>query len=460
MSKGERHGASFRDPSGFVFSHGGVIYRQVNQCYKEDYDRLFDSGLYADLTSGGLLLEHEETDLPAPEPGTAYKVVKPTRIPFVSYPYEWPFSALKNAALATLAIQQKDLEHEMVLKDASAYNIQFVGAHPILIDTLSFAAYREGEPWAAYRQFCQHFLGPLLLMCKCDVRYGLLSRLFIDGLPLDLVSKSLPRRTWLNFGIAVHTHLHARSQKRHGAGPGKNASRPTLTRRGMLGLIDSLQALVRKLSWTPRDSEWSNYYDATNYSAESMDDKRRQVDVFIDKIQPKMVWDLGANTGVFSRIAAEKGIETIAFDVDPAAVEKNYLACRKDGTTKMLPLVADLTNASPAIGWQNRERQSLIERGPADLVLALALVHHLAISNNVPLPMVAEFFRSVGHALIVEFVPKTDSQLARLLATRQDIFPGYTQQAFEKAFEEFFTIQESKPLLDSGRILYLMTRKG
>ena len=206
------HPASFRDPGGFLFVEGGVLYRQVNSVYKDDYDLLLRSGLYKTLTDAGLLVSHEEVSTDPPDPRIAYKIIRPEPIPFISYPYEWCFSQLKDAALATLEIQRQALAHGLSLKDASAYNVQFLDGKPVLIDTLSFEKLRL-KPWVAYRQFCQHFLGPLLLMGLKDSRLGQLSRIFLDGVPLDLTSRLLPRRTRLRPGILMHIHLHAASQK-------------------------------------------------------------------------------------------------------------------------------------------------------------------------------------------------------------------------------------------------------
>src|SRR6185436_4959816 len=186
--------ASFRDPSGFLFSRGGILYRQVNRAYQKEYARLMESGLYEKLVKAGLLIPHVEVDQPPAVEVDALKVIQPDRVPFISYPYEWSFGQLKSAALATLSIQKRALKMGMSLKDASAYNIQFVHGKATLIDTLSFEVYEEGEPWVAYRQFCQHFLAPLALMALKDVRLNQLLRVYIDGVPLDLVSELLPTR--------------------------------------------------------------------------------------------------------------------------------------------------------------------------------------------------------------------------------------------------------------------------
>ncbi len=426
-----------------------------------------DCGLYADLSSTGTLVKHQEADnISSPEPELAYKIIKPERIPFISHPYEWCFSQMKNAALLTLDVHEKALDAGMSLKDASSFNIQFLHGKPIFIDSLSFEVYQEGQPWVAYRQFCQHFLAPLSLMSLTDVRLSQLSRVFIDGIPLDLASTLLPLTTRLNAGLLAHIHLHAKSQARFADTSSKSKERQArtatakLSLSGMRGLVASLRSTVKKLTWEPHGTEWGNYYNDTNYSADAMQQKMIIVDQFLDRAAPASVWDLGANTGVFSRIASRKGIRTVAFDIDPAAVEKNYTSCILHNERDLLPLVHDLTNPSPSIGWQNKERESFFERGPADTVLALALIHHLAIANNVPLGDIAFFFAGISHFLIIEFVPKDDSQVQRLLSGRLDIFTDYSQASFERAFEHYFTILEARGVMDTSRVIYLMRLKS
>ncbi len=453
-------GASFRDPSGFLFTRGGVLYRQVNQAYADDYTRLMESGLYEKLVKAGLLIPHTESDTQPADEKRSFKVLCPERVPFISYPYEWSFGQLKDAALATLSIQKRALKLGMSLKDASAYNIQFHRGKPTLIDTLSFETYKEGEPWVAYRQFCQHFLAPLALMAYRDVRLNQLLRVYIDGVPLDLASQLLPGRTRWNLGLSTHIHLHASAQKRYvdvavtEARGGRKMSKDAL-----LGLIESLRATVRKLEWKPAGTEWADYYAANNYTDFAFEHKKVLVGDWLLNISPKTIWDLGANAGIFSWVAAETGAYVISSDIDPAAVELNYRQVKESNEQNLLPLVLDLTNPSPSIGWQNRERDSFLQRGPVDAVMALALVHHLAISNNVPLERVAEFFAVCGEWLIVEFVPKSDSQVQKLLRNRVDIFSEYTRTGFESAFGQWYTIQSSSAVRDSERQLYLMKRK-
>ena len=454
-SNGGRLPSSFRDPSGFLFVQDGQLYRQVNKTYRTHYDHLISSGLYENLVECGLLIPHSEASPACAAGDEVYKVLRPEMVPFVSYPYEWCFSQLKDAALTTLAIQKQALDHGMALKDSSAYNIQFMAGKPVLIDTLSFEKYREGEPWVAYRQFCQHFLAPLALMSYTDIRLSQLLRVYLDGIPLDLACSLLPFRTRLSLVLFSHLHLHARSQRQY-ADKAVDTSGRGVSRLGMLGIIDSLDGAVRKLTWQPRGTQWADYYADTNYSTRALDHKQQIIAQFLDRIQPRVVWDLGANTGRFSRIAGSSGIQTVAFDMDPAAVESNYRECRAKGEENLLPLVLDLTNPSPGVGWENEERMSLLQRGPAETVLALALVHHLAISNNLPLDRIAAFLRNICDSLIIEFVPKSDSQVQRLLATREDIFAGYRQEAFECEFSTYFAVRDCVKIQDSERTLYWM----
>ena len=451
---------SFRDPSGFVFTQAGTVFRQVNRVYAEHYDRLMESGLYAALTGAGKLVPHEECGVAAAPSPAAYKVLRPEPIPFISYPYEWSFGQLKAAALLTLEVEKTARQFGMSLKDASAYNVQFRGCDPVLIDTLSFQSRREGEPWVAYRQFCEFFVAPLALMATCDARLNQLLRVFIDGVPLEIASRLLPWRTRLNTRLGVHVHLHASAQKRfagaHAAQPA--AAAPRMGQAAQAGLIDGLESTIRGIQWEPQGTVWADYYDDTNYTDAAFREKTALVSRFIDTARPRVVWDLGANDGRFSRLASSRGIRTMAFDMDPAAVEKSYRASVRSRETDLLPLVLDLSNPSSGIGWAGDERMSLEARGPADLVLALALVHHLAIGHNVPFDRIAQLFAVLGRSLAIEFVPKSDSQVQRLLASREDVFPRYTRADFEAAFGERFQILDVAPIAGTERTLYLMKR--
>ena len=461
----EALGASYRDPSGFVYTRDGTLYRQVNRVFQERYQAFLDSGLYAELVEGRLLVPHREVSLDLAASPEAAAVLEPERVPFVSYPYEWSFGQLRDAALLTLELQERALARGLTLRDASAYNVQFVAGRALFIDTLSFEPRETGAPWAGYRQFCEHFLVPLALMSRVDVRLSTLLRSHLEGIPLDLGSRLLPRRTWLRPGLLFHVHLHAMAQRRYadrGSGAVQGGEPSAAAKRGVspaaaTGLVGSLRSAVQSLDWTPAGTEWADYTQDNNYSTAAADSKRQAVVEFLRGLEAKTAWDLGANTGEYSRAARQLVSSVIAFDIDPAAVERNYRRVKTGNETGIQPLLLDLTNPSPALGWAHRERLSLEQRGPADVLLALAVVHHLAIGHNLPLERVAAFLARVGRSLIIEFVPKSDSQVRRLLRDRPDIFPDYTREGFEAAFRGHFRIDRAVPVAESERTLYLMT---
>jgi ribosomal protein L11 methylase PrmA len=433
----------------------------VNPAGRADYDSFMASGLYDQLVQAGDVVPHEEVDSSISPDGTASAVLRPVCVEFISYPYEWCFSQLKAAALLTLRLQKAAVARGLSLKDATAYNVAFEDGRPVWIDTLSFERLTPGRPWVAYRQFCQFFLAPLAASSFVDVRLLQLLRAHIDGMPLELASRILPASTRLRPGILTHIHLQAAAERRVAEGAPRAESRrhQAISPTASAGILDSLERTVSGLTWRPGKTIWGDYYEATNYTDAAFTHKRAIVSAAIDRIAPGTVWDLGANDGTFSRLASERGIPTVAFDVDPLAVEKNYQRVVDRKERHLLPLLLDLTNPTARSGWAHEERDSFADRGPADLVLALALVHHLAIAHNIPLPRIAEFFARIARALVIEFVPKGDSQLQRMLATRQDIFDRYSREDFEAAFEAWFTIEQITPVRDAERVMYLMRRR-
>lgn len=461
MAANAQVAGSFRDPNGFVFVSEGAIFRQVNQSYQKNYDLLLSSGLYDELVGLRLLIQHSESEHRLQNDDQVYKVLLPQQIPFISYPYEWSFSQLKDAALTTLKIQKLALNHDMVLKDASAYNVQYFDGGPLLIDTLSFEAYHEGRPWVAYRQFCEHFLAPLLLMSLKDVRLNQLLRIHIDGIPLDLAASLLPKRTYLNLGILMHLHLHARAQRRYADSSAAPTllNRKRLDKRALINICDSLRSAIEGLTWDHGHTTWTHYYEGDSYEKEGMIDKHEIVSEFIDIVDPGCIWDMGANTGTFSRLASGRGVLTVSIDSDPGVVEANYLRTKQEQDKYLYPLLVDLANPSAAIGWANNERETLVERCKADCILALALIHHLAISNNVPLSRIADYFATLAQWLIIEFVPKTDKKVQTLLSSREDIFQEYKQSSFERIFGKSFEFVRSRSIANSDRVLYLLRRK-
>jgi ribosomal protein L11 methylase PrmA len=454
--------ASFRDPSGFVFRRDGVLFRQVQPPAAADWEALRSSGLLARLVADGLLVDHEvESVESAARPG-AVAVIRPRLIDFISYPYEWCFSQLKEAALLTLEIQSRALDAGMRLKDASAYNVQFDGGRPILIDSLSFEVAPATEPWPAYRQFCEHFLAPLALIAHRDSRVGLMLRDFIDGIPLDLAAGLLPGRTRLNLGLASHLHVHAGAQRRAAtaapAADGERAQARRVSETGQRALLDSLRRTVEGLRWKP-SGHWAGYATTTSYTEAATASKGQLVREMLDAAGGQRVWDLGANTGVYSALAVEAGYRVVAWDSDAGSVEAHWRSVRGPDGPPILPLIGDLANPSPSIGWSLEERGSFLERANPDALLALALVHHLAIGNNVPLPAVAALFARIAPHAIVEFVPKEDPMTRRLLAARRDIFTDYSIDGFRAAFGGPFEIVREAPIVDSPRTLFLLRRR-
>jgi len=451
--------SSFRDPSGYVFYKDNQVFRNVHHVYRKNYDSLISTGLYQELVEHKLLIRSDECSETVELGLNSYKVLKVDRVPFISYPYEWCFSQLKDAALLLIQIQKISLKHEMILKDASAFNVQFIAAKPIWIDTLSFEIYQPDQPWVAYRQFCQHFLSPLALMAYQDTRCSIFSRFFIDGIPLGMASKLLPLRSYFNFGLLLHLHLHSRAGTKKSQIDFKvQSNKRRLSKTGLLGILDQLESTIKGFVLPGENTVWKDYYDNTNYSEQGVISKKNIVADFLSKIPAGMAWDLGSNTGMFSKITADAGFNCVAMDGDRGAVEKCYSDNKKHFNENILPIWMDISNPSPSLGWGHTERLALAQRGPADVVLALALIHHLVLAQNTPFDKVGQFLSLISRYIIIEFVPKDDMQSQRLLATRQDIFIDYNVQRFELVFKKYFTIIDKKSVTDSKRVIYLMKR--
>jgi hypothetical protein len=315
---------SFRDPMGFIFFKQKTCYRQVSLSYKEDYECLMKSGLYKKLTEAGSLIPHREVEPSFSWTVEAYKILKPEPIPSISYPYEWSFSQLKDAALTTLAIQKTALDHGMSLKDANPNNIQFYKGKPTLIDTLSFEKYQDKKPWSPYQQFCQFFIAPLALMAHVDIKLNQLLRVYIDGIPLNLASTLLPWKTKFNPTLFLHIHLDAKYKIKHSSNSSNASTKKAVGIKSLLGMVDNLDYCLKKFKWQPKGTERVDYYTENEHASDFFENKNKIVKKFLTKLTPKIVWDLGADIGVFSRITSSKEIPTISFDIDPACVEENY----------------------------------------------------------------------------------------------------------------------------------------
>ncbi len=454
-TESSQHPASYRDPCGFVFRHSGVVYRSVLPEGRADYDMLMGSGLYQKLVNDGSMISHEETDSLL-QPG-AYRVLKPKQLSFWTYPYEWSFSQLKDAALLTLKLINIGLKHGMMLKDANAYNIQFVGGKPMLIDSLSFEPYEEGKPWQAFNQFCQHFLYPLLVFQKCPELAPGIMMAYPDGLTAPLTARLLPWRSKLSWNNQLYVYLAAAVGKKGGS----KGTSYKISRQKILQNVAQLKGYIQKLEQPKGKTTWNSYYEETILSDAYLENKKVVIAEILKELKPKRVTDAGCNTGAFSFIAASEASEVIAFDFDAASIDRLYQQARQKGVDNIQALVSDITNPTPALGWNNGERSELKERlGTADMVMALALVHHLALAKNIPLSFISSFFESItGQWLLIEFVPKTDPKSQLLLQSRKDIFPHYTREDFENAFEEYFSIERSIALEHSERRLYLLRKR-
>lgn len=452
-----KESSSFRDPDGFIFYRNDNIYRQINLSYGETYEQLIQSGLYNKLVGEKLLIPHQELVNDKTDDPRCYKVLQPERINFISYPYEWSFSILKEAALLTIKIQQIAIDYGLSLKDASAYNIQFHNGSPIFIDTLSFEKFTP-KPWIAYKQFCQHFLAPLLIMSKVDIRLNSLLQLYLNGIPIDLASKLLPFKSYFDPKALLHIHLHAKSQQ-HYSNRRVDLTGKELSSNSIRGLLDSLYTGIKSLNLRRQKTEWGSYYSNTNYNEAAMRSKHEIVYEYISEIKPHQLLDIGGNQGNYS-LPLKDTIETlIVSDIDPNAIEKCYQFIKSKSIKNVYSIVTDITNPFPGIGWNNQERKSLLDRlHGTDTILALAIIHHLAITHNLQFEQIAQLFSEIAPHLIVEFIPKDDSNTQILLQNRDDIFTNYNQTSFEQAFTKTYEIIHASPVVESKRTLYLMKR--
>jgi hypothetical protein len=454
----KRSPSSFRDPSGYVFLASGEVYRNIDRSYQDDYEALEQSGLLQKLFDSGLLVRHEEVSGRTFHHSSTFKVIKPERIPVVIYPYEWSFSQLQQAALLTLEVLRLSLEHDLILKDASAYNIQFKGFKPIFIDTLSFAKYREGQPWNGYKQFCEHFLAPLYLIHYRGAWYQSLLKINVEGIALPFVSTLLPLTSWFNTAALFHIHLHAKSITHYQDNAVTKSEPKRVSKRNLLAMIHHLTGAIEHLKFNHvLKTEWQNYDLQTHYSLQDRERKTSVVLEYVNRVNPTTVWDIGANDGYFSRIVSAPHRIVLSMDSDPIAIEKNYIYATKERLETVYPVLYDAVNPSPGLGWANEERSRLSDRSKADMIMALALIHHLTITYNVPFRKVAEYMHGLAEWLIIEFVPAEDEKIRSLPGTAGKML--YSRENFTAGFQEYFDFVDEKQVTDLGRTILLLKRK-
>jgi hypothetical protein len=448
---------SFRDPESRVFYAGDDVYRALSADGLSDFEALEATGLLDDervvrterasgIVMGEGVLVHE----PA-------AVLRHERIPFVSYPYEWTFSMLKDAALLQLDLLLAALEHDLVLKDSTPYNVQWGGARPTFVDVGSFERRREGEPWVGYRQFCMLYLYPLLLQSAKGVPFHPWLRGSIDGIRPSEIRPLMNFRDRFRKGVFTNVILHAKLEERYADKPQqvKAEVKRVFKKELFVANVRKMRKLVDRLTWDPPKGVWTAYGERNSYTdadAARKDDFVRAVATSRDW---NLVWDIGCNNGRYSRIAAEGAKTVISVDADQGPVELLYRDLREERNEQILTLTMNLADPSPGLGWRGLERKAMPERGRPDLVLALALVHHVAISANVPVKEFIDWLASLGSALVIEFPTREDPMVKQLLAPKRDgLHPDYELGFFERTLNEAFQVERSERSESGTRVLY------
>ena len=457
---------SFRDPDSRVFTTDGRVLRLLSEQGLADWRELSSSGLVDELVGEGRLVGtrevEEEAALGEAIHGGVAGVLEHDVIPFVSYPYEWTFSMLRDAALLQLGLLRRALDQGLILKDSTPYNVQFRGAEPVFIDVGSFEKQREGEPWAGYRQFCMLFLNPLLLQAWKEVPFQPWLRGSIDGIRPSEIRPLMNFRDRFRKGVFTNVILHAKLEARYADKPQqvKDEVKRVFKKELFVANVRKMRKLVQRLDGNPPQGVWTAYGERNSYT----DDDARRKDEFVREVAKsrewKLVWDIGANNGRYSRIAAEGAKTVIAVDADQGPVELLYRDLRDQRNEQILPLTMNLADPSPGLGWRGLERKSMPDRGKPDLVLALALVHHVTISANVPVKEFIDWLASLGSALVIEFPTREDPMVKKLLAPKRDgLHPDYELDYFERTLKEAFEVERSERLESGTRVLYFARPK-
>ncbi len=452
-----RHPSSFRDPAGTVYTSGNRIIRGLTDEGFARYSVVKNSGLLDSLIkTNKVISSHELTEVG--EGSNYVKFLEHELIEFISYPYEWPFLLLKEAALHHLAIQITALKHEISLIDASAYNIQFKGVNPIFIDVLSFKSYQTGEFWNAHRQFCEHFLNPLLLYAIKNIPYHDWYRGSMEGVSTEMLARLLPSRSWFSLNYLVHILLPAHNQNKSKKTNDRIVSRShyhQFPKSIYLRFLEQLHRWIQKLQLKSQQmTTWEDYTTTRFYTEKQLIEKREFISEFVKATKPKQLWDLGCNDGEFAQIALKNGAGyVIGFDADLGALDKAVIRA-KQNNLNFLPLYQQISNLTPNQGWLSKERLSILDRGAPNALIALALIHHLALGHNLPLNEIIQLLTSISPCGVVEFVPKTDPTAQKMLALKGDCFPHYTEQNFQRILAEQSSIVKTLTLSESGRTLY------
>lgn len=450
------HSSSFRDPSGYVFVDNNVLKRAVLPKYFTQYNALKASGFYKKVIKHSLLIPHNESKTTK----DSIELI-PEEIPFITYPYEWSFSQLKDAALHTLKLQKYAVSNGFILKDATAFNIAFHRGNPIFIDTLSFDFYSSDSPWKAFKMFVQHFLSPLVLAHYHGPTILKLLQTHIDGIPLSLTTSLLPRKSKLNPTILTNIHLLAKAERKYKNQTDKKTKEIKVKKERHLNHLDALYSFIQGLN-VNQQTEWGNYYENIHYDDTALDFKKNQISEWISYLDLKTVVDIGGNDGTMVRSFSHDLDFAIVGDIDENAVDLNYQKIKEQKDANIIPVLLDILQPTPALGFDNKERFSIINRlnkFKPDLTLALALIHHISLGGNVPFLKIAEFFARFSNYLIIEFPNRNDEMVQLLLNQKRDFknhFDFYSDENFEKDFSVFFEIEKRVAIPKSNRILYQM----
>ena len=458
MTAVARDPGSFRDPGGRIYSDGKRIFRVVTDANAGAYEQARDAGLFDQLTERKLVLATQEQDksLVGDAGSSACHVLEHPRIPFVSYPYEWSASLLRKAALHHLDVQLEALSRGFALSDATAYNIQFDGTRPVFIDHLSFRPYRDGEIWIGHRQFCMQFLNPLIFWSRLGLAPNHWYRGSQEGIAPEELAPLLRSRNRFSWTILTHVIAQAALQRRSvrsGVTPAGKHREAALPKASFQGMLEGLRSFIASTAPREQVTVWGDYAGNNSYGSTEADAKRAFVCAIAEAVQPKLMFDLGCNSGDYSLAALEAGAEyVVGFDFDFGALE-TAVARADQGSHKFLPLWLDAANPSPSQGWGQAERKGLSERSNPDALVALAFIHHIAIGRNVPLDMVIDWIMAMAPHGVIEFPPKSDPMVQQLLAQRDDIFGDYDEAHFRAAVEKRGRIVAEQHLTPGGRLL-------
>jgi SAM-dependent methyltransferase len=445
-----------------VFYAGDGVLRGLSERGRADWEALAGSDVFRRAVADGRLVGTELVEgvdgLPEELARRYAAVLRHERIPVVSYPYEWTFGMLRDAALLQLELLLDALDEDLTLKDATPYNVQWRGARPVFVDVGSFERLREGEPWAGYRQFCTLYLYPLMLQAWKGVGFQPWLRGSLDGIEPAEMRGLLSLRDRFRRGVFGHVVLHSRMERRYGdrRRDVKRELRSAGFHKGLIRAnVEGLRKLVHRLEWKPGPSPWSGYGEENPYSDADAAAKEAFVRAATGGRRWTLAWDLGCNDGRYTRVAAESCDYVVAVDADPAVVELLYRALREEGSRTILPLAMDVADPSPNLGWRGLERRALENRGRPELVLCLALVHHVAISGNVPLESFLDWLAGLHTSLVIELPTRDDPMVRRLLAGKgPDANPDYETDTFERALERHWRVERREVLPSGTRILY------